>query len=106
MSTGKVSRSYIGLMGQTVPISQRLVRFWKLEQKRGVLVAGIEENSPAWHARLEEGDVILSFDGTVVKDIDALHRRLSAERIGVPTPVTVLRRYERVDLEITPAEAG
>ena len=33
MTTGKVSRSYIGVMAQTVPIPRRLTRFWKLEQK-------------------------------------------------------------------------
>ena len=54
--------------------------------------------------RLEEGDVILSVSGMVVNDIDGLHRLLTAERIGMPTELTVLRRYERLDLEIVPAE--
>jgi S1-C subfamily serine protease len=105
MTHGKVSRSFVGVMGQTVPIPRPLVRFWKLEQSRGVLVAGIEENSPAARAGIEEGDVILSMAGTVVSDVDALHRVLTAERIGVATPVTVLRRYERLDLVLVPAEA-
>jgi S1-C subfamily serine protease len=105
MTHGKVSRSFVGVMGQTVPIPRRLVRFWKLEQSRGVLVAGIEENSPAARAGVEEGDVILSMAGTVVSDVDVLHRVLTAERIGVATPVTVLRRYERLDLVLVPAEA-
>jgi S1-C subfamily serine protease len=106
MTQGKVSRSYIGVMGQNVPIPRRLTRFWKLEQTTGILVAGIEENSPAAKAGLEEGDVILSAGGAVVKDIDALHRLLTADRIGIPTPLTILRRYERLDLEIVPAEAS
>jgi S1-C subfamily serine protease len=105
MTHGKVSRSYIGVMGQNVPIPRRLTRFWKLEQTTGILVAGIEEHSPAAHAGLEEGDVILTAGGNVVKDIDALHRLLTADRIGLKTPLTILRRYERLDLEIVPAEA-
>ncbi|HUO07137.1 MAG TPA: trypsin-like peptidase domain-containing protein [Phycisphaerae bacterium] len=105
MTTGRVSRSYIGVMAQTVPIPRRLVRFWKLEHKSGALVAGIEEGSPAERAGLEEGDILLTFAGTIVKDIDELHRLLTAERIGSPTPITLLRRYDRLDLEITPAEA-
>ncbi|HVX85747.1 MAG TPA: trypsin-like peptidase domain-containing protein [Phycisphaerae bacterium] len=105
MAHGKVSRSFIGVMGQTVPIPRRLVRFWKLEQPRGVLVAGIEEGSPAARAGFEEGDVILSIAGQTVADVDVLHRVLTAERIGVATDVILLRRYERLELAIVPAEA-
>mgnify|MGYP001552510200 CR=1 FL=1 len=102
LAHGKVSRSFIGVMGQNVPLPRRLVRFWKLEQQRGVLVQGIEENSPAARAGLEEGDVLLSMAGLPVGDVDALHRILTAERIGIDTPMTVLRRYDRLDLIIVP----
>jgi S1-C subfamily serine protease len=105
MAHGKVSRSFIGVMGQTVPIPRKLVRFWKLEQSKGVLVAGIEEGSPASRAGLEEGDVILSIAGQVVADVDVLHRVLTAERIGIATELVVLRRYEPLELAIVPAEA-
>jgi S1-C subfamily serine protease len=105
MTTGKVSRSYIGVMAQNVPIARKLVRFWKLEQKTGVLVAEIEEGSPAAFARLEEGDVILSVAGKSVADVDELHRLLGAERIGVDTEIVVLRRYERLELVMVPGEA-
>jgi S1-C subfamily serine protease len=104
LAHGKVSRSYLGVMGQSVPIPRRLVRFWKLEQSSGILVANLEPNSPAAKAGLEEGDLILAVAGTTVKDVDALHRLLTAERIGVPTDLTVLRRYDRIDISVTPTE--
>ena len=102
---GKVSRSYIGVLGQNVPIPRRLTRFWKLNQTTGILVAGIEDRSPADAAGLDEGDIVLSFDGQPLKDIDSLHRLLTAERIGKESAVTVLRNYDRLDLTIIPAEA-
>ncbi|HEY4330767.1 MAG TPA: trypsin-like peptidase domain-containing protein [Phycisphaerae bacterium] len=102
---GKVSRSYIGVMGQSVPITRKLIRFWKLEQTTGILVAGIEDHSPASKAGLEEGDILLSFDSQVVKDVDALHRLLTADRIGKPAAFSVLRGYEKLEVEVTPAEA-
>ncbi len=105
LAHGRVSRSYIGVMGQNVPIPRRLTRFWKLEQTTGILVAGMEEHSPAAKAGLEEGDILLSFDGMTVKDIDALHRQLTAERIGKAAAIAALRGYEKVDLTLTPAEA-
>jgi S1-C subfamily serine protease len=102
---GKVSRSYIGVMGQNVPIPRRLTRFWKLSQTTGILVAGVEERSPAALAGVQEGDVIVSLDGQVTKDIDALHRLLTAERIGRAAELEVLRGYERTVVRIMPAEA-
>jgi S1-C subfamily serine protease len=106
LAHGKVSRSYIGVMGQSVPIPRRLTRFWKLNQSSGILVAGMEDHSPAVKAGLDEGDILISFDNQPIKDIDALHRLLTADRIGKSSPITVLRNYEKLDLTISPAEAG
>jgi S1-C subfamily serine protease len=105
LAHGKVSRSYIGVMGQNLQIPRRLTRFWKLNQTTGILVAGIEEGSPADRAGLDEGDILLTFDGQPVKDIDALHRLLTADRIGKTATLTVLRQHEKIDLDLTPAEA-
>ena len=102
---GKVSRSYIGVMGQNVPIPRKLVRFWKLNQTSAILAAGVEDHSPAAVAGLEEGDLLLTFAGVPVKDIDALHRLLTAERIGQGVVLEVLRGYEKVELTVRPAEA-
>jgi S1-C subfamily serine protease len=102
---GRVARSYIGVMGQNVPIPRKLVRFWKLNQSTGILAAGVEDHSPAAVGGLEEGDLVLSFAGQPVKDIDALHRLLTADRIGQASVVEVLRGYEKVELTLRPAEA-
>jgi S1-C subfamily serine protease len=100
---GRVRRSYIGVAGETVPLSRRIVRHHLLQAEAGVRVAGIEPGSPAAAAGLQVGDVIVAFDGEPVPGIDALHRRLTADRIGVATPVTVLRLREKLDLGLTPA---
>jgi S1-C subfamily serine protease len=70
-----------------------------------VLVTSIEKQSPAAGAGLQEGDVILTFDGQTVSGIDDLHRLLTEERIGVATGVTVLRRGGRTQKAVTPAES-
>ncbi len=106
LAHGKVSRSYIGVMGQTVPIPRRLIRFWKLDQTTGIHVAGVEDHSPAAKATLEEGDILLSFAGQPTSDIDTLHRLLTADQIGKPVAITILRAYEKLGLEITPAQAS
>lgn len=102
---GRVKRSYIGLGGQDVPLHRRIVRFHKLENDGGVLVSQIEPESPAATAGLQEGDIIVAFAGQAIGHIDDLHRLLTEERVGVETPVTVLRKLEKMELTVTPREA-
>ena len=101
---GKVRRSFIGLGGQNVPLSRRVVVFHGLGGAGGVRVTNVEDASPAAAAGLESGDVVVAFAGEPVHGIDDLHRRLTAERIGVPTPISVLRFTRKVELTVTPGE--
>jgi S1-C subfamily serine protease len=104
MRDGRVRRSYIGVAGQQTPIPRAIARISGTAATAGVLVASIEPRSPAAEAGLEEGDVILQFDATIVSGIDDLHRQLTDERIGTPVRMTVLRRGRRRELTITPGE--
>jgi serine protease Do len=70
-----------------------------------VLVLSVEKGSPADSAGLEPGDVIVAFDRESVDGIDALHRRLTHERIGLPASLVVLRAGRRREMWITPVEA-
>jgi S1-C subfamily serine protease len=101
---GRIRRSWIGVAGQNVPIHRRVVRFHRLGVDYGVLVAGIEPGSPATHAGLREGDVIVAFEGEPVAGIDELHRHLVAQAIGIPSQITVIRHTEKLDLVVTPEE--
>src|SRR6516162_8714364 len=71
---GKIRRSYIGIAGQNVAIQTRVVRHFQLDQKTGVLVVGVEPNSPATQAGLQEGDILINFKGKPIGSIDDLHR--------------------------------
>jgi len=88
-----------------VPIHTRLIRFYQLETKSGVLVNELEPNSPAARAGLEDGDVIVGFDGKPISNVDDLHRLLTDEAVGRESKLTVLRRYERFDFNIRPEES-
>jgi len=102
---GRIRRSYVGVAGQNTPLARQFVRFYSLPASSGILVASIEPESPASRSGLREGDVIISFAGQPVDGIDQLHRLLGEERIGVPTPLTVIRRTEKVEITVTPAES-
>jgi S1-C subfamily serine protease len=101
---GRIRRSWIGVMGQTAPIHPRIARFHRLKSAQGVLVLGVEPGSPAAQSDLREGDMLLSFKDEPVTSIDDLQRRLVGGEIGVESALGILRRAERLDLKIRPAE--
>lgn len=102
---GKIRRSYVGLGGQNVPLPRRIVRFHRLPVESGVLVVSVEPNSPAQRADLSEGDIIVGFDGQPISGIDDLHKVLTEERVGARTPLTIIRRSEKLVLNIVPEES-
>jgi S1-C subfamily serine protease len=102
---GKVSRSYIGLAGQDVPLPRRIVRFYNLAVESGILVVSFEEKSPGRKAGLREGDIIVSFDDRPIAGIDDLHKLLTEDRIGHRSLLRVLRGTQEVNLEVTPEES-
>jgi S1-C subfamily serine protease len=105
MRDGCIRRSYIGVAGQNVPIPRGLARAHQLAVSSGVLVVSVEAGSPAATAGLLDGDIILAFSGEPVAAIDDLHRRLSDDRIGKASVVTVLRGLERRQITIVPEES-
>jgi S1-C subfamily serine protease len=105
MRDGRIRRSHIGIAGQQTSIPRALARANQMAVTSGVLVASVEDDSPAARAGLANGDVILAFADAAVSGIDDLHRLLTGERIGIPASVIVLRRGQRRQLTIVPAES-
>jgi len=101
---GKIRRGWIGVGGQDVPLPRRVVRFHDLPVESGILVASIESGSPAQRAGLLEGDVIVGFAGQPVGGIDALHRLLAEEQVGTRAPLTIMRRADKMMLDIVAEE--
>ena len=102
---GRIRRSYIGVSAQTAPVHRRVVRFYDLPKEMGVVVLGVEENSPAKRAGLREGDIIVALEGQPVAGVDDLHRVLTDVRVGVSCSLTVLRWTEKLEFKIVPEEA-
>ena len=103
---GRITRGYIGLAGQNVPIPRLLVRTHGLAVTSGVLVVSVEPGSPAERASLRERDVIVGFGGTSIAGIDDLHKFLTDNQVGESSPLIVLRGSERIRLEVIPEESG
>jgi S1-C subfamily serine protease len=104
---GKISRSYIGVAGQNVPVPRQIIRFYQLPVETGVLIVSFETNGEASAAReagLKAGDLMIEFDGFPIRGIDDLHKLLTDERIGKRVPVTVIRGVQKLTMELVPKE--
>jgi S1-C subfamily serine protease len=101
---GRIRRGWIGVAGQSVPVPRLLVRTHGLPVESGVLVLGVEPNSPAQRANVQERDIIIGLGDRPVSAVDDLHRLLVEEGIGARLPLVVLRGAERRELSIVPDE--
>jgi S1-C subfamily serine protease len=105
LQQGRIRRAYIGVEAQTVPLHRRIIRFYDLAKETGVMVIGVEDGSPAQKAGLREGDVIVTLGGEPIAGVDDLHRLLTEAQVGMKTSTVVIRRTERLELGIIPAES-
>jgi len=104
LKDGRIRRAYIGVAGQNVTLGKASARRHGLAVGNGVLVQSVEGGSPAGHAGLISGDIIVALGGERVAGVDDLHRLLLADRIGAPATLAVLRRGERRELTVVPEE--
>jgi S1-C subfamily serine protease len=104
MTEGRVRRLRIGVGGENVPIARRFVRHFGLERESGVRAMQVERDGPADRAGLKEGDLIIGIGEHVVAGVDDLHRLLTGHGAARATTLKVIRRTERLDLEIRPEE--
>jgi S1-C subfamily serine protease len=102
---GKVRRSSLGLAGANQPLGRRVARHFEVPNEAAVRVESVEAGASAAKAGLEPGDRILALNGVVVNGIDDLHRALTADLIGQPVDISVLRGTQLLKLRIEPAES-
>ena len=106
LKDGRVRRGYLGIAGANVPLARRVAHHFALPNTRAVRIESVTKDGPAGRAGVSSGDLIVAFDGRAVNGIDDLHRLLTAERIGAPSRIVVVRRTQKLELDIRPAEAA
>src|SRR5579883_2874430 len=101
---GRVRRAYIGVGAGTFPIPRRIALRLGLEQANGARVLQVEQGSPADHAGLLPGDVVIRLDGVDINGVDDLIRVLDRDRIGKTLAMDVLRLGRLRAIDIHPVE--
>lgn len=102
---GSVRRGYLGIRSQVVEIPSAGQQALKREQATGLLVMGVEADTPASRGGLIVGDILVGLNGHPVGDHDELFARLTGEVVGQSAPVEILRGGQPQVLPVVIGEA-
>ena len=75
-----------------------------LQNRHGVLVTGIEADSPAAAAGLETQDIIVGLGSDQIAGIDDLVRLLDGGRVDQTVAIKILRFGKHLEFAIRPVE--
>jgi len=96
---GYVTRGYLGVIIQNV--TPELAPEFNLKETSGALISEVEPNGPAHDAGMEDGDVIVKFNGQPIADSRRLQLEVAATKPGSKVPVGVIRNGQAKTLEVT-----
>jgi serine protease DegQ len=97
---GQVSRGWIGV--EPNDLSPELAETFGVKAASGVIITGVLQNGPAAQAGIRPGDVITAVAGKTVASVSELLSHVAALKPGVPARFSLLRREEKVAIDVTP----
>jgi S1-C subfamily serine protease len=98
---GRLRRGYLGITSMPIalPVKQR-----PSGAERGLLVTSVAPDSPADHAQVLVGDVLLAIDETTAKRPEDLAAHLTGDRVGQVSHLHLVRGTQAVQLDVTIGE--
>ncbi|PIE58222.1 MAG: serine protease [Desulfobulbus propionicus] len=100
--SGKVVRGWLGVAIQD--ITEELAESFHLDSTGGVLVSEVADESPAAQAGLQQGDVLLSMNGTSLHDVAELRNRIAMTAPDTSVKFSVIRDGDVKDISVTIGE--
>ena len=97
---GQVTRGWIGV--EPNDLSPELAETFGVKAKQGVIITGVLQNGPAAVSGMRPGDVVISVGGKAVTNVSELLTNVAALKPGTASKFSLLRRDEKVELDVTP----
>lgn len=95
---GFVSRGWLGVIIQEV--SKDLAESFGLEKAEGALVAKVLPNSPAQEGGLQEGDIILKFEGSAINLSADLPHKVGVVPPGTNAKLEIVRGGQSMEISL------
>jgi S1-C subfamily serine protease len=102
ISEGRVRRAWLGVAVGPRPLPPRVAA--TVGRRDGLEIIDVVEGGPAARGGLHAEDLILGLDGVPLTRTDDLQRLMTAERIGRPLELRIVREGEERALEVVPDE--
>jgi len=97
---GEVRRGTIGYI-QVLPLTPQLARELSTPDTQGLVIAGIGRSAePAYRAGLRVGDVVRTFNSTVITDVGQLYRLISDAAVDSTATLGLLREGKPVTVKV------
>lgn len=93
--TGHVQRGWLGITIQKV--SEDLATSFKIANAAGALITSVVHDSPADHAQLLRGDIIVTFNNIKINSISDLPKILNSVAIGDQVEISIFRNGEKIE---------
>jgi len=102
LHSGRVTRGLIGV--SILPVTKDDFEDLGLSERVGAIVSTISRNGPADDSDLEAGDVIVSYDGERIDDVESLQGKVVNTRPGTVVELGIYRGGEPMTVPITIGE--
>lgn len=94
----RVIRGWLGVRIQRV--TPEIAKSFNLKEAEGALVADVIEGSPADQAGIKRGDIIISYDGKPIKDMETLPRLVAQTEVGKKVKIKIIREGKQLEKEV------
>lgn len=99
---GEVKRGRLGFTAQD--LTPELAQAFDIEQRKGVVVARVQQDSPAQKAGMRAGDVIVALNGITVENSARVRNMIGLIRVGTKINIDIVRNGKPKRLVATIAE--
>jgi serine protease Do len=97
---GKVERNFWTGMEVNV-VDQRIARYFGLPKAEGVIISDIKKSSPAEHAGLKVGDIILEINGEKIQNDETIIAIINDARAGDVLDLKIYREKHSFNIKLT-----
>ncbi len=97
---GSVDRGLMGIFVQHLT-PELASAFGLPEETKGAVVTQVNKNSPAYHAGLKAGDIILKINNTIITDAAQVKTTIGLLRVGGKARISVIRDKKTIMLQST-----